>query len=80
MQQGLLVLPDETKAALAYLDERLREVVQAIHDLEEGFFKERHAAPMKLIERMFAFADGTDWNPGSGQGLYQLVGGVWQKL
>ncbi len=26
------------------------------------------------------FADGTNWNPGSGRGLYAYVSGAWTKL
>ena len=26
------------------------------------------------------YADGTNWNPGSGAGIYAYVGGAWTKL
>ncbi len=42
--------------------------------------EESHAAPAKLEEGMVVFADGTDWNPGSGQGIYAYYGGAWVKL
>lgn len=31
----------------------------------------QHAAPSRLRPGMFVYADGSDWNPGSGEGLYR---------
>lgn len=39
-----------------------------------------HAAPSRIYEDMLVRADGTDWNPGAGAGLYARVAGVWTKL
>jgi hypothetical protein len=39
-----------------------------------------HAEPPRPREGMVAGADGTDWNPGSGQGLYVYFAGAWQVL
>ena len=30
-----------------------------------------HVAPEKFVEGMLVYADGVDWNPGSGEGLYR---------
>jgi hypothetical protein len=30
-----------------------------------------HVEPVRLRAGMFALADGTDWDPGSGEGLYR---------
>lgn len=38
------------------------------------------AEPLKPQDGQLAFADGTDWNPGGGAGLYQYVSGAWAKL
>lgn len=37
-------------------------------------------APDKPREGMVANANGTNWNPGGGAGLYQRLGGAWVKL
>lgn len=37
-------------------------------------------APAKPSEGTVANADGTNWNPGGGAGLYQYLGGAWVKL
>lgn len=39
-----------------------------------------HAEPDKPREGMVAGADGTDWDPGSGQGIYVYFAGAWQVL
>lgn len=39
-----------------------------------------HAEPGKPREGMIVFADGTDWNPGGGKGVYTYSGGAWVKL
>lgn len=39
-----------------------------------------YAEPPKLRDGMFAVADGTTWNPGSGAGLYRRAAGAWVKL
>jgi hypothetical protein len=48
---------------------------RAVHWLQE-----LHEAPNKLKTGMTVLADGTDWNPGSGAGVYTYYGGAWHKL
>lgn len=37
-------------------------------------------APSKPREGMVANANGTNWNPGGGAGLYQYLSSAWVKL
>jgi len=39
-----------------------------------------HAAPSKIKVGDVVYADGTDWNPGSGEGLYVYKSGGWSLL
>lgn len=39
-----------------------------------------HVEPLKPKELTFAAADGTDWNPGLGAGVYVFINGVWEKI
>ena len=39
-----------------------------------------HKEPDKLQEGLTVLADGTDWNPGSGAGVYTYYGAAWHKL
>lgn len=51
--------------------QRLQEVVDA---LIEGRTEILHSAPDKPQQGQRVFADGTDWNPGSGMGAYSYEG------
>jgi hypothetical protein len=53
---------------------------EAVQELYSSFFVEAHVAPDKPRDLMIRFADGSDWNPGSGRGLYQYYGGAWHYL
>lgn len=41
---------------------------------------ELHVAPTKPRDGMVLFADGTDWNPGGGRGVYVYSSSAWVKL
>lgn len=40
-------------------------------------YEELHEEPVKPFVGLTAYADGTDWNPGSGEGLYVYKSGGW---
>lgn len=37
-------------------------------------------APDKIVNLQVRYADGINWNPGKGAGLYINVSGVWKKI
>lgn len=39
-----------------------------------------HAAPLVPEQDTLIIADGTDWDPGAGRGLYFWTGAAWEKL
>jgi len=39
-----------------------------------------NAAPAKPTDGDVVYADGTDWNPGSGEGIYARYNSTWNKL
>lgn len=41
---------------------------------------ELHEEPERPESGMIVFADGSDWDPGSGQGIYCYYGSAWNKL
>lgn len=41
---------------------------------------ERHSVPERPREGLVVFADGTNWNPGSGRGVYVYSSSAWVKL
>lgn len=74
-------LAAESLRALAEsLQRELQSISQAINDKLEIRVKFLNVAPGKRDEGMIVGADGTNWNPGGGKGLYQLQNGSWIKL
>lgn len=39
-----------------------------------------HAEPERPRDGDVVYADGTDWNPGAGEGFYGRQNGAWVKL
>lgn len=42
--------------------------------------KSLHAEPAKLKTGLVVLADGTDWDPGTGEGVYVYYADAWHKL
>ena len=70
-----------TEFQLWVLDE-LRHISDAVSELETDtvLLKEWNAEPDKLYNGLVAYADGTNWNPGGGRGVYAYENGTWVKL
>lgn len=62
------------------LQQELERIEQALDVSDIITFKQWHEEPSKLREGMTLLADGTDWDPGSGQGVYTYYAGAWHKL
>ena len=64
-----------------YITRELERIASAFEDQTDLVsFVVQHRAPTKLREGQFAFADGVDWNPGSGRGLYLYNDGAWEQV
>ena len=63
-----------------YVYDELQEVSRILNLQHEFILDETHVAPAKPREGMIRFADGTNWNPGAGKGIYGYYGGSWTKL
>jgi hypothetical protein len=77
---GELTLPTQERDALVYHNNILRELHEAVRGLQSSLYTVRHVVPSKPREGMICLADGTDWDPGSGAGLYHYLGAAWNKL
>ena len=67
-------------AVRAYLDEELKRIADCINVSDGIQLDELTAAPAKPSDGMLVYADGTNWNPGSGEGFYGYENGAWVKL
>lgn len=63
-----------------YIREEFRRLELAFTDLDNLTLPELGAEPDKLEDGMVVYADGTSWNPGSGEGFYGRENGAWVKL
>lgn len=62
-----------------YLARELRRISLTLESLASGFLPKTHVEPAKPRNGMLRYADGTDWDPGSGEGAY-LYTTSWIKL
>lgn len=72
-------VPASEKELPAFLNEELWRIAREWMTADDAMFlKILHVAPSKTMEGMIVLADGVDWNPGSGQGMYRFQGGSWK--
>lgn len=67
-------------ALLRYLTQEFQQIAQAMGQIEGILLEEMHAAPSKPRTGLIVLADGTDWNPGAGQGVYCYYNSTWNRL
>lgn len=81
-REDYVPLPPPNQMAPAvreYLDTELRRIADLIN--ERVLFTQPLAeAPARPVNGVIAYADGTNWNPGSGEGFYGYENGSWVKL
>jgi hypothetical protein len=76
-------IPSDAPAGLRqWLAAQLRRIADTLAQPEviSVRFTALAAQPDRYAEGDLVFANGTDWNPGSGAGLYERRGGAWRKL
>jgi len=67
-------------------DQLVREDLERVKDTlrnpdhESMFLAQRNVAPAKVTDGMVVYADGTNWNPGSGEGAYIWYAAAWNFL
>lgn len=63
------------------LAEELAKIAQAMETASEfALLTKLYAQPKKIREGMEVLADGTSWDPGSGEGRYCYYGSAWHFL
>ena len=71
-------VPQDLEQIPSYLQQefiKIQDVIDQIH-LRETLY----VAPTKPQIGQVEYADGTNWNPGSGEGLYEYTSSGWTKL
>ena len=65
---------------ITWVTDELRAIAGELRETIELELRLRGAAPTKPREGMIVAADGTNWNPGGGKGIYAYLGTAWVKL
>jgi hypothetical protein len=58
----------------------LLRISQVLNEMYERILPIKYAAPDKPRDGMVVYADGTTWNPGSGEGAYIYYNSAWNFL
>ena len=74
--------PTEQLAFRAWVQDELSIISTSFSEVETDtvILKQWNAEPAKLYDGLLAYADGTNWNPGSGEGLYSYYNAAWKFL
>lgn len=74
-------VPQNIEELQAYLGQVFDQLQAALDEgVDSILLPELHAAPAKPRNGRIVYADGTDWNPGSGRGFYGYSNGAWRFL
>jgi hypothetical protein len=73
-------VPDNKDDLPRFLRQELEQIRQAISLVQDGQLDVTTVAPSKPRDGMLRRADGSLWNPGSGQGVYCYYNGAWRYL
>lgn len=75
------VAAPESRMLVDWVTRELESVRKEFEDTKALELRTRHAAPEKPRAGMLVYADGTDWDPGSGEGLYVYTeAGAWEVV
>lgn len=74
--------PERLEDLRAYLYQELLRISEALQEpeFEQVNLTTLNAAPDKPREGNVVRADGTNWNPGAGEGVYEYDGTTYNKL
>lgn len=64
------VVSPELQPIVEYVYREHQRLANMLSVLASGYIEVSHAAPERLDHGLIRLADGTNWNPGSGGGLY----------
>lgn len=74
-----LPLPYDIDQRLGYwLMRELQRIAESL--AQDNLLDEVNVEPTAPVTGQIVLADGTNWNPGSGAGVYVYYGSAWNKL
>lgn len=73
-------VPQDMSELVRFLTDELVRISAAISSVSSGHIDPLHVEPTKPRDGDFRFADGTNWNPGGGEGPYIYYNGTWNPF
>ena len=73
-------IPSDSQYLAQYIANELLAIKGAIDALAAGHVNKLTVAPIKPRDGDIVYADGTSWNPGTGQGIYSYYNSAWHLL
>ena len=73
-------IPEEQEDLATYLVTELKRLGNIIYNQAAFRLERLHEEPQRPRVGDIRYADGTDWNPGSGEGVYLFDGTSWTKF
>lgn len=75
------LFPITADQLISYLQQELQNIAKAFIDPADFVqLRVTTSAPSKPRRGQIYYADGTHWNPGSGEGVYRYTGSAWAYL
>ena len=73
-------IPENPEYLGEFVIRELNKLGDIIYNVAQLRLEQTNVAPEKPRDGDIRYADGTNWNPGSGIGIYAYIGGAWTKL
>lgn len=74
-------VPTDPAALPGYIQDMFNEIATVLDVVRDGHLDVVYSAPAKPQQGDIRYADGTSWNPGSGEGIYFYnSAGAWVQL
>ena len=74
-------VPDNPEDLPQYLLQEFQRIQGALEENATTFIEVKNVAPARIKQGDIVYGDGTNFNPGSGEGIYfRNAAGSWVKL
>jgi len=74
-------VPDNPEDLPQYLLQEFQKIQAALEENPISFIEVKNVAPSRIKQGDIVYADGSNFNPGSGEGVYfRNAAGSWVKL
>ena len=73
-------IPENPEYLGEFVIRELNKLGDILYNVAQLRLEQTNVEPEKPRDGDIRYADGTNWNPGSGVGIYAYIGTAWTKL